>query len=111
MNFFQDQEAARRRTSLLVAYFVVAVALIVAAVYLAVAGVMFAVQSRSAPHGAVVSLWNPQLFLGVSAATLLLIFLGSVYKIAELRSGGEAVALMLGARQINPNTTDLDERV
>ena len=111
MNFFQTQEAARRKTSLLILYFLIAVALIVAAVYLAVATILLAAQARTAPHGPPGSLWNPQLFVGVTAGTLLLIFLGSLYKINELRSGGEAVALSLGARPINPNTTDLDERV
>ncbi len=39
-----------------------------------------------------------------------MISLGSLYKISELSSGGEQIALMLGGRAINPQTTDLAER-
>ncbi len=47
MDFFEHQERARRKTGLLVVYFVVAVALIILAVYLAVAGVLFYGQGGS----------------------------------------------------------------
>ena len=54
--------------------------------------------------------WQPELFLGVAAGTLLVVALGSLYKIAELSAGGETVALMLGGRAVDPQTTDLAER-
>jgi Zn-dependent protease with chaperone function len=56
------------------------------------------------------TLWQPELFLGVAAGTLIVIALGSFYKIAELSAGGESVALMLGGRAVDPQTTDLAER-
>ena len=55
-------------------------------------------------------LWRPELFLGIAAGTLLVVALGSLYKIAELSAGGESVALMLGGRAVDPQTTDLAER-
>src|ERR1041385_7358967 len=112
MNFFQNQAAARRRTTLLVWYFLIAVVLIVLAVYLAAAVIYVTLQARTARPGAPPgSLWDPQLFLLVAGCTVLLILFGSLYKISELSSGGEAVARILGGRPVNPNTTDLDERV
>ena len=39
-----------------------------------------------------------------------MVALGSLYKIAELSAGGETVALMMGGRAVDPQTTDLAER-
>ncbi len=36
--------------------------------------------------------------------------MASLYKISELSAGGETVALMVGGRPVNPQTTDLAER-
>ncbi|MEX2118776.1 MAG: M48 family metallopeptidase [Pirellulales bacterium] len=102
MDFFAHQDAARRKTTLLVVYFCLAIALIVAAVYPVVALVFGA----RPPH-----LWNPILFLAVAGATLFVIAAGSLFKIVQLGSGGEVVAQMLGGRPVDPATRDLDERV
>ena len=56
------------------------------------------------------TLWNPQLFAYATLGTILVIALGSLYKIAELSAGGENVALLLGGRAVDPQTTDLAER-
>jgi Zn-dependent protease with chaperone function len=110
MDFFEHQEKARRKTGLLVVYFIIAVALIIVAVYLAVAGVMFYGLDRD-DHGPAATLWLPDLFAAVSAGTLLLIAVGSLYKIVELSQGGEVVARNLGGRPVPANTRDLRERV
>ncbi len=111
MNFFEHQEAARRRTGLLIAYYVMAVALIVVAIYGVTAFLLLrenAIDSNGAIQWPV--LWNPVLFLSVAGTLLLLIGGGTVYKIASLSSGGESVALMLGGRPIHPSSTDLREK-
>jgi len=54
--------------------------------------------------------WNPGLFLAVTVGTLVIVCLGSLYKIYELSAGGETVALMLGGRVIDPQTTGLAGR-
>jgi len=110
MDFFEHQAKARRNTSLLVVYFLVAVALIVVSVYLAVAAVMFYGHSRG-PGGSPQTLWFPEVFAAVGAGTLVLIAVGSLVKMAELSGGGETVARALGGRPVNPNTRDLRERV
>ena len=103
MDFFEHQDKARRKTSLLVAYFAAAVTMIILAVYLAVAGVLF--------YGRGDTLWFPDVFAAVSLGTLVIITVGSFYKFAELSGGGETVARSLGGRRVAPNTTDLRERV
>jgi Zn-dependent protease with chaperone function len=110
MDFFEQQEKARRKTSLLVAYFLVAVVLIILAVYLAVVGVLFYGQSRN-HDGPGATLWYPEVFAAVALGTLVIITTGSLYKFAELSGGGETVARSLGGRRVAPNTTDLRERV
>jgi Zn-dependent protease with chaperone function len=109
MDFFEHQERARHKTTLLVVYFVVAVALIVVAVYLAVAAVLFYGQDR--PSYSRDSLWFPDVFAAVSLGTLAVVAVGSLFKIAQLSGGGEVVARSLGGRRVSPATRDLGERI
>jgi Zn-dependent protease with chaperone function len=110
MDFFEHQERARHRTTLLLAYFAAAVVLIIFAVYLAVAALLFSGNVRNA-HGHSNTMWFPDVFAAVSLGTVALVSLGSLFKIAQLSGGGEAVASALGGRRIPPDTRDLDERV
>jgi Zn-dependent protease with chaperone function len=104
MDFFESQDNARRKTVILTLYFILAVIFLVAGVYaaLVIAGMSF---SRSGT-----GFWNPQLFIGVSGAVILIIFLGSAFKVAALSKGGSAVAEMLGGVPVDPNTNDPDQR-
>lgn len=113
MDFFEHQDVARRKTSLLVFYFAIAVGLIIVGVYVAVAAIFLGMRAQSGPNHAVAleSLWNPLLLAIVAGATVLVIAVGSLYKISSLQGGGEIVARQLGGRPIDPNTHDLDERV
>ncbi len=106
MDFFEHQEQARRKTGLLVVYFVLAVASIIVAVYLAVVAVFVGTQGD-----AVEALWLPQVFGPVAGGTLLVITVGSLYKMADLARGGEVVARSLGGRPVLANTCELRERV
>jgi len=113
-DFFVQQDIARRKTGWLVVFFVLAVVSIILAIYLMAAFIVTAGEPLLAEAGRPVppvrGLWNPPLFLGVSLMTLAVILAGSLYKMSELSSGGEAVALLLGGRPINPQTKDLAER-
>jgi Zn-dependent protease with chaperone function len=114
MDFFEHQERARRKTGLLTVYFLAAVVLIILSVYLAIAGLLFYGQSggdRGSQAAPPATLWFPDVFVAVSAGTLAIITLGSLYKIAELARGGEVVARTLGGRPVPANTRDLRERV
>ncbi|MBU4199201.1 MAG: M48 family metallopeptidase [Verrucomicrobia bacterium] len=111
MDFFEHQDRARRKTSLLIGYFILAVTLIIMAVYGVFALVFIWLANTPQPKpGGVVSWWNPELFLWVITGTVLIVVIGSLYKIIALSRGGEAVAAMLGARPVPPNATDVAER-
>jgi Zn-dependent protease with chaperone function len=111
MDFFQHQESARKKTGLLVFYFIVAVVLIVLLVYGIVVVTLDVTGSRGAARvDQVPQLWDPGLFGVVSLLTLTLIGGGSAYRIASLASGGHNVAEMMGGRPLLPQTADPDER-
>ncbi len=114
-SFFQQQDVARRKTGRLILLFCAAVVAIVLAVYTVIAlihlNLRFADLDPGAAGGTVVArFWDPMLFAVVALATVAVIAIGSLYKISELSAGGEAVALMLGGRRINPASKDFAER-
>ncbi|OVE76167.1 hypothetical protein BVX97_01900 [bacterium E08(2017)] len=111
MNFFEHQDQARRHTTALLGYYVLAVIMIMIAVYLVFAGMLVMTMS-DVQQGSerLVKLWNPQLFTYVMGGTLLIVVLGSLFKIAQLSQGGKAVAEMLGGRLLNHSTSDPDEK-
>jgi len=103
MNFFERQEAARRTSSRLVVLFVLAVLGIVFAVDMA-AYIAFGVGGDAdAGSAAALLVFCTLLTLGV-------IGLGSLYRIASLRGGGEPVALQMGGTPVTPDTTDFNLR-
>ena len=108
MDFFSHQDAAHRKTWLLVGYFAFALVAMIAALYV-VAVLLFppeAVDGRIPEP-----VWfRPEILLFTTLAVGSIVGLGSAYKIMELRGGGESVAGMLGGRRVNPGTTDFNER-
>ena len=111
MDFFGHQEAARRRTSLLIAYFVLAVLLIIVTVYAAAMLVFVYEQGGTSGRRATpTAFWNPDVFGLVAVGTLAVVVAGSLYKIAALRRGGQAVAEALGATPVASDTLDPRER-
>jgi Zn-dependent protease with chaperone function len=99
MDFFEHQEQAKRRTGVLVVMFVVAVVFTVLGTFAALAATIGGGKFA-----------NPQLFLGVSAAVLAIIGIGTAIKFAQMAGGGRAVAAAMGGTQIDPATRDPDER-
>lgn len=97
MDFFEHQEAAQRKTSLLVFYYCLAVGAIIFAVYLAVSIVFGAA-------------WDPGLLLLVSLVTVSVVGIGTLIKTAQLKKGGQVVAEMLGGRQVDPASTHPGEK-
>jgi Zn-dependent protease with chaperone function len=103
MDFFESQDDARRHTGRLVLLFVLAVLAIVVTVYLLVAGVLVW-QSQAqvaAQQGGFRTLWDPRLLAVVGVGTLAVVGGGSLYKVAQLRGGGPAVAEHLGGKLLN----------
>jgi Zn-dependent protease with chaperone function len=113
MDYFQQQDVARRKTGLLVFYFVTAVVLIILSVYVSIrVALEFAQPSR--PDGdtalSLGDLWNPELFGLVATGTTALVAAGSLYKVAALSGGGHTVAELLGGRLLRPDAATPDER-
>ncbi len=103
MNFFERQDQTRRKSALLLLYFVVAVVLIVLAVNLIV---WLALDGVTAPPQSLQQWLGSQTFWPASLITLAVILVGSLGRFLRLRSGGDAVARMVGATPINLQTND-----
>lgn len=110
VDFFQHQDVARKKTHILVGYYILAVVLIIVAIYLAFIAVFTGVHLKTGGEFAPEGLWKPQAFAWVTGIAVAIVLIGTMYKILALGKGGEAVALMLGGRPIDPGTTDLNER-
>ncbi len=94
MNFFEHQAKARRTSTRLVVLFALAVVAIVVAVDLAV---MLVFGGGGGAAGILVF---------TTLVTLAVIGGASMYRIASLRGGGEAVALQFGGTPVPEDTTD-----
>jgi Zn-dependent protease with chaperone function len=131
MDFFEQQDRARRQTKLLLAYFAAAVAVMVVLGYVIFASftLPFLKPVPHSPrlHNIVVAAfwllgeallhpiyylkwtWDPLLFSGFAAVACLTIALGSFYKIRQLATGGTVVAELLGGRRVAPDSAEPDE--
>jgi len=111
-NFFENQDAAQRNTKHLVLLFFLAVIAIAGMLYLLAVLLTGVEQPDPNTGGFAISplWWQPDLAVGVAFATLIVVGGGSLYKIAQLRSGGAVVAEALGGALIPPGTRDADER-
>ncbi|MCH7602588.1 MAG: M48 family metallopeptidase [Planctomycetes bacterium] len=114
MNFFESQEQARKNTGRLVILFALAVIGIIVAVYLvivlslSIAGPALKLDESGQLRG--IGIWNPTLLVTVGGFTILLIGLGCLFKMHQLRSGGSYIAESLGGRRLHTDTTDALER-
>ena len=102
MNFFEHQAAARRLSSRLVLLFALAVAGIVFAVDFAVWIVFARADSQPGEVGA--------MLVFTTLATMAIIGLGSLYRVATLRGGGESVALQMGGVAVPEHSNDFNLR-
>ncbi len=102
MNFFEAQDEARRRTKWLVLYFILAVLGVIISVYGIIAIVMTYTGSGNP--------FMPGVFIVTALITGGVMGTGSLFKSMQLSGGGSVVARDMGARQVDPHTTDTDER-
>jgi len=99
MNFFEHQEAARKKTGRLVLLFVLAVISIVVLLFVAS---MVILGGQVEDAGALAL----PVFAVVTAVTLVIVGGGSLYKTAQLATGGSAVADMLGGTPVQRASAD-----
>jgi Zn-dependent protease with chaperone function len=127
LDFFEAQELARRATRRLVLLYLLAVAAVALAVCLGLgtAYTLAVMSGAAAPAGEVmidgahlgsafVEILRhgvpPKLYAIGAGATLLVIASATLYRVFQLSDGGEAVADMVGARRIDPASSDPGER-
>ncbi len=119
MNFFEQQDKARKKTFWLVLYFLLAIFFIILAIDLVVVGAI--IYTNPAPYVKVTNfgylLNHEAVFnlvimtaLAVSPVIVFIIILGTILKIFALSGGGVSVANMVNATPISPNTTDFLEK-
>ena len=109
MNFFEAQDDARRRTKWLVVYFILAIIGVILAVY----GVVFLVMQYVGVEdadGLSRGFWMPDVLLPTALITGGIMGVGSMFKTMQLSGGGAVVARDMGARQVDPHSTDTDEK-
>jgi Zn-dependent protease with chaperone function len=104
-DFFERQDIARRNTTRLVILFALAVLTLIVSIDLLLAGVL-GYLGRNPDTGAID--WalaaDPQVLFLAVFGTLLVAGGGSLFKIAQLRGGGQVVAEQLGGRLLNPDS-------
>jgi Zn-dependent protease with chaperone function len=120
MDFFEAQALAKQRTTRLIALFALAVLGTIAAGYFAfiVLTAYFGVRATANGGGLErdlggldhLQLWQPGALISFTLLTLGVVGLSALGKWLQLRAGGRAVAALVGARELAPQTTDLRER-
>jgi Zn-dependent protease with chaperone function len=108
LNFFEQQDQARRQSRWLLVLFGLAVIAIVAAIDLAV---LIGLGARDVPQGTVLPAGellvnNASLLAGASLATLGIIGGSSLFRMARLKSGGGQVARELGGTLVQAESRD-----
>ncbi|MDG1065677.1 MAG: M48 family metallopeptidase [Luminiphilus sp.] len=112
MDFFRDQEVARRNARLLTALFVLAVLLLIAVINLFLAFVLTASQTLDSDSPTAFQLSDLDIRLTLLVSIALIVVIGAVvlYNWIRFSQGGRSVAEALGARPAVSNTKNPLER-
>jgi Zn-dependent protease with chaperone function len=107
VNFFDQQDRARRSTRRLIFLYILSAASIVAGVSLVVAGALYNVDTYNQPFS-FAAFFHQQapLMIGTAIATTLFIVGATLVKTAQLSSGGSRVAQELGGTLVSAETSD-----
>lgn len=118
MNFFEQQDLARRNTKKLVILLCAAVLSLILMTTLLFAVVLnFFGNTSYQNDGSTQGFWNSlfnnvswELLFLVTAVVIVVVTLGSLYKVMQLSGGGKAVAEAMGGKLISINANDADEK-
>src|SRR5512146_481999 len=110
MDFFEAQAHARRRTTRLVVLFGLAVLGTIVLSYLAAIALVNWGRLQHRQFDTELVWFDPPVLMAVAAGILAVVGFASLYKWSQFRSGGAAVAEGVGARRVDPHTTDFNER-
>src|SRR5690606_34496717 len=117
MNFFEQQDIARRNTKRLVFLLLLAVLSLITITVLFVAVMLTYFQGTSGSGSESLGFgqnllnsvsWEPLAWISLIVRTV--VSCGSLYKVMQLRGGGSTVAEALNGRVINLHTDDADEK-
>lgn len=115
MNFFEQQDQARKKTRYLVLLLVMAVASLIAITTLFIASFFY----YQTPHNTenaqpffegLIGSINLQTFALITLVIVAVVSLGSLYKFFQIKSGGRVVAEALGGRLVTNDTRIFAER-
>lgn len=122
MNFFEQQHQAQNNSRKLIAFFSLAILSLIAittafiAVFLEYSGTSTLARStyhHSTNHQGLNTLTDNlswELLIGVAICIITLVTLGCLYKIIQLRQGGESIAMALGGKPVHPDSSAPHER-
>jgi len=112
VDFFAAQDRARRKTWQLALLFGAAVIALVVATNVLIAVVAGFTTTQGVAMGVedAIAATRAEMWFGISLLVILVIGAASLYKYFVVRAGGRAIAEMLNARQIEPDTTNFGER-
>ena len=112
MDFFREQDIARRNARLLTALFVLAVFLLLAVINLFLAFTLIAADSLESGHPTTLGFSGLDLRLTLLVSIAIIVVIGAVvlYNWVRFSQGGRSVAEALGARPAASNTENPKER-
>ncbi len=108
MNFFEAQDSARRHTSLLILLFIIAVIGLLVLSNILVFEFIYFTQFSTLTFSIaeLEQVFDSNLSILVSAAIIIFITLGSLYKLVQLSSGGSVIAQHLGGVIVPRSSSD-----
>ena len=109
MDFFEQQEQARRRSNRLIVLVGLAVAGVLVTLHGLIAGLALLASDPPPPDPAALLL-NPSWMLATCAVGGAVILTGALLKLRSLAGGGAVVAQSMGGREVDPLTRDAGER-
>jgi len=112
MNFFQEQEQARKQTLFLIIVFTVAILVIIVITVFFITGldVYFEHVPVAVYLASPLEYVKPRYFYLTTLAVIGVVGMGSLYKYQQLSSGGKSVATALGGVKVNRNHANADEK-
>lgn len=109
MNFFEHQDKARSSTARLVLLFVVAIVALVVMTSYPAAWLLAVVDAQQAGRAPSAAALRPAVLAGVALVIIAVVLLGALYRLAQLRSGGRAIADSMGGKLLTRHQPSADE--
>lgn len=121
MNFFEHQDAAKKKTGLLVGLLLCAVASLIIITAITLASILFFTGNHATSIHAVEAyntsyiehlriILSSHITLYLALGVCLVVAVASFFKFAQMTKGGAVVAASLGGRMLQPDSKDANER-